>query len=148
MRKRFILLVSVVTVLMSVASWTQILGKGHAEADAVRKALEQADLKDVTVSDDEGKNTLTLGGTVYSEEAKARAGEVAKSAAGNRQIANEISVRPVGSESQARAIAFNLDDGIEDNYKAALLSKGLGQAVHSLQGQEWCIGLVRERQEC
>lgn len=55
MRKRFILLVSVVTVLMSVASWTQILGKGHSEADAVRKALEQADLKDVTVSDDEAR---------------------------------------------------------------------------------------------
>jgi osmotically-inducible protein OsmY len=60
---------------------------------------------------------------VHSEEAKARAAEVAKSAAGNRQIANEISVQPVGEESQARSIASNRDDAIEDNYKAELLSK-------------------------
>jgi osmotically-inducible protein OsmY len=125
MRKLFLLWVSVIAVTMSIVSWSQILGKGHSEADAVKNALQQADLKDVTVSDDAGKNTITLGGTLHSEEAKARAGAVAKSAAGNRQIANEISVQPVGSESQARAMASNLDDAIEDNYKAALISKGL-----------------------
>lgn len=131
MRKRFVVLTSVITVLMSIITWSQILGKDHSEADAVRTALEQADLKDVTVSDDTSKNTITLGGTVHSEEAKARAGEVARSAARNRQIANEISVRPVGSESQARAIASNLDDAIEDNYKAALISNGLDkESIH------------------
>ena len=131
MRKRLILFVSLFSMLVSIGSWSQILGKGHAEAEAVRKALTQADLKDVTVSDDTDKNTITLGGTVHSEEAKARAGEVAKSVASNRIIANEVSVRPVGSESQARAIASNLDDGIEDNYKAALISKGLDkQSIH------------------
>jgi len=89
----------------------------------VKKALQQEALKDVTVSDDVDKNTITLGGTVHSEEAKHKAAEVAKSAAGNRQIANEISVQPVGSESRAKSMASNLDDGIENNYKAALLSR-------------------------
>lgn len=97
----------------------------RSEADAVKKSLEQADLKDVTVSDDTDKNTITLGGTLHSNDAKARAGDVAKSAAPDRTIANEISVQPVGEESQARGVSSNLDDGIENNYKAALISKRL-----------------------
>jgi hyperosmotically inducible protein len=125
MRRNLVLAASFMALLMSVAAWGQLLGKGHSEADAVKNALKQADLEDVTVSDDADKNTITLGGTVHSEDAKARAAGVAKSAAGNRQIANEISVQPVGEESQARSIASNRDDAIEDNYKAELLSKHL-----------------------
>ena len=93
--------------------------------DEVKKALEQAELKDVTVSEDQDKNTITLGGTVHSDEAKAKAADVAKAAANTRIIANEISVRPVGSESEAKDVASNLDDAIEKNYKAALISSGL-----------------------
>jgi hypothetical protein len=37
--------------------------------DGVKKGLEQAELKDVTVSEDQDKNTITLGGTVHSDEA-------------------------------------------------------------------------------
>ena len=93
--------------------------------DDVKKALEQADLKDVTVSEDQDKNTITLGGKVHSSDAKAKAVDVAKAAANTRIIANEISVQPVGSESQAKDVASNLDDGIEKDYKAALISSGL-----------------------
>jgi len=93
--------------------------------DGVQKALQQADLKDVTVSEDKDKNTITLGGKLHSDDAKAKAAEVAKSAAGTRIIANEISVQPVGSESEAKDVASNLDDAIEKNYKAALISSGL-----------------------
>jgi hyperosmotically inducible periplasmic protein len=93
--------------------------------DDVKKALEQADLKDVTVSEDQDKNTITLGGKVHSSDAKAKAVDVAKTAANTRIIANEISVEPVGLESQAKDVASNLDDGIEKDYKAALISSGL-----------------------
>ena len=93
--------------------------------DDVKKALEQAELKDVTVSEDRDKNTITLGGTLHSDDAKAKAADVAKAAANTRIIANEISVQPVGSESQAKAVASNLDEGIEKNYRAALISSGL-----------------------
>lgn len=131
MRRNLLLAASLMALLMSVAAWGQLLGNGHSEADAVKNALKQADLKDVTVSDDANKNTITLGGTVHSEEAKQRAADVAKSAAGNRQIANEISVQPVGNESQARSIASNRDDAIEDNYKAELLSRRLDkESIH------------------
>jgi hypothetical protein len=90
--------------------------------DAVSKALEQADLKDVTVTEDRDRNTITLGGKVHSDDARAKAGDVAKSAAPSRIIANEISVQPVDAASEAKDIASDLDAGIEKNYKAALIS--------------------------
>ena len=93
--------------------------------DNVKKALEQADLKDVKADEDKDKNTITLSGTLHSENAKQQAQEVAQAAAGNRIIANEISVQPVGAESQAKDINSNMDSAIEKNYKAALISKGL-----------------------
>lgn len=93
--------------------------------DAVGKALEQADLKDIHVNDDTDKNVTTLTGAVHSQQAKDKATEVAKAAAPSRIIANEISVQPVGAESQARNIAGNVDDGIQKNFKAAIIANGL-----------------------
>lgn len=93
--------------------------------DAVSKALEQADLKDIHVKDDADKNVTTLTGVVHSREAKQKASDVAKSAAPTRIIANEIAIQPVGAESQARNIASNVDDGIEKNFKAAMIANGL-----------------------
>jgi osmotically-inducible protein OsmY len=77
------------------------------------------------VDEDRDKNTITLGGKVHSENARLQATEVAKAAAGIRTIANEISVQPVGAESESKDIASNLDSAIEKNYKAALTAKGL-----------------------
>ncbi len=93
--------------------------------DLVKKALEQSELQDVTVSEDRDRNTITLGGTVHSDDAKRQAGEVAKSVAGERIVANEVSIQPVGVESEAKAISSNLDDGIEKNYKAELIASRL-----------------------
>jgi len=93
--------------------------------DRVKTALDQADLKDVRVTEDANKNTITLGGTLHSDDAKNRAADIAQSNAGPRIVANEISVEPVGNEGQARRMESNLDDGIENNYKAVLISKGL-----------------------
>jgi len=119
--------------LMLVASAAMLLGVACTSTkqdattykDNVKVALEQADLKDVTVSEDRDKNTITLGGTVHSEDAKGRAATVAQANAGPRIIANEVGVEPVGNEGASRKIESNLDDGIESNYKAVLISKGL-----------------------
>jgi osmotically-inducible protein OsmY len=97
----------------------------HTYRASVQTALEQADLKDVSVSEDDDKNTITLTGTLHSEEAKQQAADVAKSNAGNRIVVNEVSVQPMGQESEAKNIASSLDNRIEDNYKAALAAKGL-----------------------
>lgn len=93
--------------------------------DRVKTALEQADLKSVTVNEDANKNTVTLSGTLHTDDAKSRAATIAQANAGPRIIANEISVEPVGNEGAARKMESNLDDGIENNYKAVLISKGL-----------------------
>jgi osmotically-inducible protein OsmY len=95
--------------------------------DSVKKALEQADLNDVTVTEDQDKNTITLSGSVHSQDAKDRAIDVAKPAAGTRIVANEISVEPVGAKSEAKSISSNVDGAIEKNYKAALISNGLNK---------------------
>jgi hypothetical protein len=120
-----------IATLFLLASVLLLLACSHREnvsyKDDVKKALEQADLKDVTVSEDQDKNTITLGGTLHSTDAKAKAGDVAKTAANTRIIANEISIQPVGSESEAKDVASNLDDAIEKNYKAALISSGLAK---------------------
>jgi hyperosmotically inducible periplasmic protein len=93
--------------------------------DAVKNALVQADLKDVNVTEDAAKNTITLGGTLHSDDAKTRAGQIAQANAGPRIVANEVSVEPVGKEGEAKKEQTNLDDGIENNCKANLVSKGL-----------------------
>ena len=110
--------------------------------DDVQKALEQAELKDVTVSEDKDKNTITLGGTLHSDDAKAKAAEVAKSVANTRIIANEISVQPVGSESEAKDVASNLDAAIEKNYKAALISSRLDKQHISFKAKNGALTLT------
>ena len=130
MKTKGLLVTAMLAALFLGAACTQTNGR-KSQADAVKQALEQADLKDVNVSDDADKNTITLSGTLHSEDAKSRAADVARQAAPERTVANEISVQPVGAESQAKGMQSNLDDGIEDNYKAALISNRLDkQSIH------------------
>ena len=124
MRSAFVLLFSAI---LAVGTLACSRTRSASYQDAVQNALEQADLKDVKVDENVDKNTITLGGTLHSEEAKQKAAQVAQSAAGERVIANQISVEPVGVESDARAMESNVDDAIEKNYKAALIANGLAK---------------------
>lgn len=63
---------------------------------------------------------MTLSGDVETEDKKAQAESVAKQAAPDYTIANQIGVRPIGMESQAKSVDSDLDGGIEDNCKAML----------------------------
>jgi osmotically-inducible protein OsmY len=120
--KVFTLVIAVPALLLGIACTNH---KQTSYKDSVKTALEQADLKDVNVGEDQDRNTITLGGTLHSDDAKQKATEVAKANAGERIVVNEVTVEPVGQESEAKNVASNLDDGIENNYKAALVSKGL-----------------------
>jgi|SRR5438270_730390 len=110
-------------------------------------------LKDVTVDEDRDKNTITLGGKVHSENAKQQAAELAQAAAGNRILANEISVEPVGAESQSRSIASNQDAAIEKDSIAALAATGLDKEHIRFKAKNGALTLrgsvknPRERQE-
>jgi len=98
-------------------------------ADNIRKALEQANFKDVSVSQDRDKGVVTLSGTTASEADKAQAESIAKSIAGSQVVANEIAVRPTGSESVAKKVNSDLDKAIEQNLHALLVQNKLDKAV-------------------
>jgi hyperosmotically inducible protein len=89
--------------------------------DAVENALKQAGLNDVKVDQDRDKGVITLKGDVRSEDEKARAAQIAQSAANGMVVANEIGVRPEGDAGdQAKKIDSNTDDAIESHMKAAI----------------------------
>src|ERR1700733_1346141 len=123
--KGLVLGVALLTLALGVVACSRT--NNVAYKDAVEKALEQADLKDVTVAEDKDKNTITLGGKLHSDNAKQQAGQVAEAAAPGRIVANEISIEPVGVADDAKKIESNIDDGIESNYKAVLIANGLSK---------------------
>jgi hyperosmotically inducible protein len=98
-------------------------------ADNIRKSLEQAGLKNVSVKQDRDKGVVTLGGQVASENDKFQAETVARSYAGGQVVANQIAVVPKGAETEARAINSDLDQGIEKNLDAALIENSMHDNV-------------------
>ena len=100
------------------------------EKSAVTQALSSSDLGKVDVSQDRDKGVMTLKGDLASDADKTRAGELAKQAAPDYTVANEIGVRP--PDSNAGAVASKLDSGIEDNFKATIKAhKNLDdQSIH------------------
>jgi osmotically-inducible protein OsmY len=121
------LLVFSLAILLLCAACSNRTADNNTYKDSVKHALEQSELTDVSVAEDRDKNTVTLGGTVHSDDAKQTAARVAKGAAGDRIIVNEVSVRPVGVESDAKTMASDIDGGIEKNYKAALIAHRLNK---------------------
>ena len=98
-------------------------------SDSVRKSLDQAGLKDVSVSQDRDKGIVTLGGQVGSENDKSQAESLAKSFAGSQVVADQIAVVPLGVEKEAKAVNTDLDKGIEKNLDAALIQNRLHENV-------------------
>ncbi|MGA7646185.1 MAG: BON domain-containing protein, partial [Terriglobales bacterium] len=90
-------------------------------SDSIRKSLDQAGFKNVSVSEDRDKGIVTLGGQVASANAKSDAESLAKSLAGVQVVADQIAVIPVGGEKDAKAVNTDLDKGIAENLDAALI---------------------------
>ncbi len=105
------------------------IGKTPDVSGDVRKSLDQAGLKDVSVSQDRDKGVVTLGGHVVDAGSKSQADSIAKSIAGGQVVADEIIVTPPGNESAAKTVNSDLDKGIEKNLDAALVQYGLHKDV-------------------
>lgn len=97
--------------------------------DNIRKSLDQSGYKDVSVSQDREKGVVTLSGTVATEGDKAQAESIAKSSAGAQVVADQISVRPPGNESETRAVDSDVDKAIEKNVDAVLVKNKLKHDV-------------------
>src|ERR1035437_207022 len=80
-------------------------------SDSIRKSLDQAGFKDVSVNQDRDKGVVTLGGHVATEGDKSQAESIAKSIAGGQVVSDQIEVIPPGAESEAKAVNSDLDKG-------------------------------------
>jgi osmotically-inducible protein OsmY len=98
-------------------------------SDSIRKSLDQAGLKDVTVTQDTDKGIVTLGGQVATDDQKAQAESLAKPFAGTEVVADQIAVIPVGQEKEAKAMTSDLDQAIEKNLDAALIQNKMHHDV-------------------
>ena len=98
-------------------------------SDSIRKSLDDAGLKNVSVSQDRDKGVETLGGQVATDNAKSKAEALAKSFAGTQVVADQIAVIPVGAEKDAKAVNSDLDEGIERNLDAALIQNKMHDTV-------------------
>jgi hyperosmotically inducible protein len=126
--KLFVSIVALI-VLGCVSACSNTPTKSPDVADNIRKVLDQANFKDVSVSQDRDKGVVTLTGTTASEADKAQAESIAKSIAGSQVVANEIAVRPPGNESAAKKINSDLDKAIEQNLHALLVQNKLDKTV-------------------
>ena len=114
----------------TVVGCSRFTSKSPDVSGNIRKGLDQAGLKEVSVSQDLDKGIVTLGGQVASGDQKAQAESLAKSFAGTQVVADQIVVTPAGSEREAKAMNSDLDQGIEKNLDAALIQNEMHHNVN------------------
>ena len=129
MLRPFLHLLAVVAVATLVGCSTTRSTKSTDVSTSIRAALDQAGLKDVSVSQDRDMGVVTLGGHVAADTEKSQAAFLAKSLAGSQVVANQIAVLPPGNESDAKKVNSDLDEGIASNLNAALIQNKLHDSV-------------------
>ena len=98
-------------------------------SDSIRKSLDQAGLKVVSVTQDRDKGVVTLSGNVAADADKAQAESIATSIATGQVVSNQIAVVPPGGEAAANTVNSDLDAGIEKNLDAALIQNKCHKGV-------------------
>ncbi len=111
------------------AGCSQTSMKSPDVSASIRTSLDQAGLKDVSVSQDREKGVVTLGGHVAADGDKAQAQSIATSIAGGQVVSNQIELIPRGAERAAKAMNSDLDEGIGKNLDAALIQNKLHESV-------------------
>lgn len=91
---------------------------------AVYNALDQHNLRSVTVSEDRQAGVITLSGIVGAGDRRQRAEQLAQQAAPGYTIVDRIAVENAGlqGEMQSATQLSQLDSSIEDRYRATLAS--------------------------
>jgi len=103
--------------------------KSPEVSSSIRKSLDQAGFKDVSVSQDRDRGVVTLGGQVATQDAKNQAESIAKSFSGGQVVADEIAVVPSGQAKEVKAVNMDLDEGIEKNLDAVLIQNKMHDNV-------------------
>ena len=128
MLKRYIIILMLFAV-GSIIACSRTSTKSADVTDNIRKSLDQAGLKAVSVTQDRDKGVVTLSGNVGADADKAQAESIATSIAAGQVVSNQIAVVPPGNESAAKAVNSDLDGGIEKNLDAALIQNKLHKGV-------------------
>lgn len=98
-------------------------------AGPIKKSIEQAGYKDVSVSQDRDKGVVTLTGHVPLDTDKGQIEQLAKTIAVGEVVADEIVVLPAGGESAAKAVNADVDKAIEKLLDASLIQNQLHDSV-------------------
>lgn len=115
-------------------SQTTTSTKSPDVADNIRKSLDQAGLKDVSVSQDRTNGVVTLKGQVPNDAAKAQADSIAKNEARGQVVSDQVQVVPANAGSQTKTLYADLDKGIENNLDAALIQNKIpGRIRHTVK---------------
>jgi osmotically-inducible protein OsmY len=125
-RKRVFLAISIACLAGACAS------RNAAAPDvtgSIRQSLAQANLKNVSVAQDRDKGVVTLSGRVASTGEKSQAESLARSAAANQVVADEIAVIPPNDGGASQAMYSDLDKGIDSNLDAALIGGGFRTGI-------------------
>ncbi len=118
-----------VVVIGALVGCSNMSTKSADVSDSIRTSLNQAGLKEVSVSQDRDKGVVTLSGQVGADADKLQAESLAKSIAGSQVVSNQIAVIQPGNETDAKRVNSSLDEGIESNLKAALIQNTLHDSV-------------------
>jgi hyperosmotically inducible protein len=129
MRRRRLFLVALSLLIAWTSAACSNTNKFPDATANIRKSLDQAGYKDVSVSQDRDKGVVTLTGTVTSDGDKTSAESIARNNASSQVIANQIAVRPPENESEAKAVDADMDKAIEKNLDAVLVKKKLKKDV-------------------
>jgi hyperosmotically inducible periplasmic protein len=122
-----------VGVLFSTAALTGCSSRSNQSPDVtstIRQSLDQAGLKDVSVSQDRDKGVVTLGGHVDADSQKQQAESIAKSAAAGQVVSDQIAVQPPNASSEAKTVNADEDKAIDKNLDAALVKHHMNHGVH------------------
>lgn len=117
-----------ITAAGAITGCTQTAKSADVSAN-IRKSLDNAGLKKVSVAQDRDKGIVTLTGSVSAEADKAQAAAIAQSYAGTQVVANEVAVIPIGTDSETKKVNSALDEAIASNLEAALIQSKLRSSV-------------------
>jgi hyperosmotically inducible periplasmic protein len=119
MKTRILALTTALLLIVGLGIACSNKNKSAANVDdsAIKDQLKQANLNDVKVKVDNDKRVVSLDGNVQTDDQKAQAEQIAKSAAPDYVVSNEIGVRPENA-SNAGKVDSNLDDAIKSDWKA------------------------------
>ena len=117
-------------VFVSLLGCSRPSAKSPDVSDDIRKSLDQAGLKDVSVSQDRDKGVVTISGNVAAAGDKSQAESIAKSIATGQVVADQIAVLPPGAEGESKTVNSDLDKGIAKNLDAALVQTRMKKGVN------------------